>query len=86
MRRVLSRREEDQKKKEAAEVGRITVKERVHMPGENVPLLKDVTCDMARGDVNTVGQDTMFQASGCESNKMTATWRTNCDKRLGQER
>ena len=65
MRRVLSRREEDQKEKRAADVGRITVKERVHVPGESVPLLKDVTCDMARGDVNTVGQDTMFQASCC---------------------
>ena len=65
MRRVLFHREEDQEEKEAAEVGHITVKERAHVPGESVPLLKDVTCDMARGDVNTFGQDTMFQASCC---------------------
>ena len=41
------------------------MKDRVHVPGESVPLLRDVTCDMARGDVNTSGQDTMFQASCC---------------------
>ena len=47
------------------EVGRITAREGVHVPSEGVPLIKDVTYDMARGDVNTFGQDTMFQASCC---------------------
>ena len=50
---------------EGVEAGRITVREGVHVPGEGVPLIKDVTYDMARGDVKTVGQDTMFQASCC---------------------
>ena len=39
------------------------MKEGVHVPSEGVPLVKDVTYDMARGDVNTFEKDTMFQAS-----------------------
>ena len=64
-RRVVSRREEDHRKNEEVEVGRVAAKEGVHVPGEGVPLIKDVVYDMARGDVNTFGQDTMFQASRC---------------------
>ena len=41
------------------------MREGVHVPDEGVHLIKDVTYDMARGDVNTFGQDTMFQASSC---------------------
>ena len=37
----------------------------MHVPNESVPLFKDVTYDMERDDVNTLGQDTMFQASCC---------------------
>ena len=37
----------------------------VRVPSEGVPITKDVTYDMARGHVNTFGQDTMFQASCC---------------------
>ena len=63
----------------------------MHVPSEGVPLVKDVT---ARGDVNTCGQGhnllifMLCLSHACvwnESHKMTATWRTNCDKRLGQE-
>ena len=41
------------------------MKNGVHVPGEGEPLIKDVTYDMARGDVGTFGQDTMFHASCC---------------------
>ena len=66
-RTVVSRREEDHKKmknspgrgsqeNEEIEVGRITVREGLHVPGEGVPLIKDATYDMARGDVNIFGK------------------------------
>ena len=51
--RVVSRGEEDHGKMKKVEVGRITVREGVHVPGEGVPLIKDVTYDTAHGDVNT---------------------------------
>ena len=35
------------------------MKKGVHVPSEGVPLIKDVTYDMARGDVNIFGQDTV---------------------------
>ena len=47
------------------EASRLTVKQSVHVPSEDAPLVRDVRHDMARGDVNTFGQDTMFQASCC---------------------
>ena len=64
-RRVVSRWEEDLNKMKKVEVRRITVREGVHVPCEGVRLIKYVTCDMVRGDVNTFRQDTVFQASCC---------------------
>ena len=40
----------------------VTVREGVHVPSESVPLIKDVTCDMARGDVNTSEQCSKLHA------------------------
>ena len=43
-------------------MGRITVRKGVHVPGESVQLIKDVTFDMARGDVNTLAQCSKLHA------------------------
>ena len=45
------------------EVGRVVGKEGVQVPGEGVLLIKNVTYDMARDGVNTLGQYTMRKAS-----------------------